>query len=211
LCRRLNEDKEGCKCVTKEKLKNKETFSHLKLRDPPESEVLNDLTRREAVLDNDKNTEKKRNVPKCRPACCPRTDCNVQTCPSCYAKMRRSPSLCPCVNIVNNNINNNINNNSIKFEGERPHLSQHIIKDKLSSIENILKDIVNDKQTEDDDDLDDGEEESPSSRPVPLCRPSCCPRADCTKASCSACYARMRRTPDLCPCVNTGRFSDRKY
>ena len=82
LCRRLNEDKEGCKCVTKEKLKNKETFSHLKLRDPPESEVLNDLTRREAVLDNDKNTEKKkRNVPKCRPACCPRPNCNVKVVP----------------------------------------------------------------------------------------------------------------------------------
>lgn len=46
---------------------------------------------------------------------------------------------------------------------------------------------------------------------VPRCRPSCCPRADCTKRSCPECYRRMVRSPALCPCVDTGHYSEKIY
>ena len=42
---------------------------------------------------------------------------------------------------------------------------------------------------------------------VPICRPSCCPRKDCTKSSCPACYKKLAKSPKLCPCVNTGKWS----
>ena len=47
--------------------------------------------------------------------------------------------------------------------------------------------------------------------PVPLCRPSCCPRASCTKSSCPSCYRRLARNSDACPCVNTGQYSSRYF
>ena len=39
---------------------------------------------------------------------------------------------------------------------------------------------------------------------VALCRPACCARADCTKATCPLCYRRMLAAPELCPCLDTG-------
>ena len=39
---------------------------------------------------------------------------------------------------------------------------------------------------------------------IPLCRPSCCPRADCTKTTCPRCYRKMVKYPESCPCVDTG-------
>ena len=187
LCRRLHADREGCKCVSE----FEETIRNLHGGDR-----LSQM--RESALDADElhgvqaSSEapdvSTTSVPKCRPSCCPRPDCTKLTCPSCYAKMRRVPSLCPCVNI----------------EEEGPHLSQHqshndVREDNLSSVQNILTDI-----REEDDGVTSVSVTTP--RPVPLCRPSCCPRADCTKLTCPGCYARLRRTPDLCPCVNTGQL-----
>ena len=42
-------------------------------------------------------------MPVCRPSCCPRVECNKQTCPGCYKKMVTSPEQCPCVNTGQNN------------------------------------------------------------------------------------------------------------
>ena len=46
---------------------------------------------------------------------------------------------------------------------------------------------------------------SASSSPVPVCRPSCCPRAECNKQTCPGCYKKMVTSPEQCPCVNTGQ------
>jgi len=185
LCRRLHSDLEGCKCVsdTEETLRSGHSGDRLsQLREPASDDI---------KTSEDQDVKDSKIIPKCRPSCCPRSDCTKMTCPSCYARMRRVPSLCPCVDIE---------------ETAETHLSQQqsnaILEDNISSVQNTLTDITND---------DDNVTQVTTPRLVPLCRPSCCPRADCTKLSCSSCYARMRRAPDLCPCVNTGQFSERNY
>ena len=185
LCQRLHADPERCKCVsdTEEAIRGGQGGDRLsQLREPaPDAD---------AVLTSEAPDVSTTSVPKCRPSCCPRADCTKLTCPSCYARMRRAPNLCPCVDIRE------------EEEGEGAHLSQQqsptdIREDSVSSVQNILTELT-------DDDVSVTSVTTP--RLVPLCRPSCCPRAECTKLTCPTCYARMRRTPDLCPCVNTGQL-----
>ena len=182
LCRRLHSDREGCKCVSDSEEALRHSGDRLsQLRETASDEEVYDIKTSEDV-------KKSKKIPKCRPSCCPRSDCTKVTCPSCYARMRRVPSLCPCVDIQ---------------QTEETHMSQQqshddIQEDNISSVQNTLTDIT--------DDEDDGVTQVSTPRLVPLCRPSCCPRADCTKLTCPSCYARMRRTPDLCPCVNTGQL-----
>ena len=64
----------------------------------------------------------------------------------------------------------------------------------------IQKQIMSSQGKEDFDTRED------KSKDIPLCRPSCCPNKSCTKQSCPLCYAKMRKYPTLCPCVNTGTF-----
>ena len=47
-------------------------------------------------------------------------------------------------------------------------------------------------------------EEERRYRRVSLCKPSCCPRSNCTKKTCPECYSLMVTSPDTCPCVDTG-------
>ena len=65
-------------------------------------------------------------------------------------------------------------------------------------ISSIQKQIISSQGKEDFDTRED------KSKDIPLCRPSCCPNESCTKQSCPLCYAKMRKYPTLCPCVNTG-------
>ena len=185
LCRRLHADLESCKCVsdTEETIRGGHGGDRLsQLREPaPDAEFA-------GVLTSEAPDVSTTSVPKCRPSCCPRPDCTKLTCPSCYARMRRAPNLCPCVDIR---------------EEKEAHLSQQqsptdIREDSDSSVQNILTELT------EDDDVSVTSVTTP--RLVPLCRPACCPRAECTKLTCPSCYARMRRTPDLCPCVNTGQL-----
>ena len=176
LCRRLHSDLEGCKCVsdTEETLRSGHSGDRLsQLREPASDEEIYDVKASEDVKES-------KIITKCRPSCCPRADCTKLTCPSCYARMRRVPSLCPCVDIQDT-------------EGAQSQRQNNI-----SSVQITPIDVT---EVE-----DYGVTQVTTPRLVPLCRPSCCPRADCTKLSCPSCYARMRRTPDLCPCVNTGQL-----
>ena len=191
LCRRLHANLEGCKCVSEIEETSRSGHVEDRLSQQKESALDADEHYAGVKTSSEAPDVSTTSVPKCRPSCCPRPDCTKLTCPSCYARMRRVPGLCPCVDIG---------------EGG-PHLSQQqshadVRDDSLNSVQNILTDI-----SEEDDGVTSVSVTSVTTpRLVPLCRPSCCPRADCTKLTCPACYARMRRTPDLCPCVNTGQL-----
>ena len=78
--------------------------------------------------------------------------------------------------------------------------STQITNNTVSSLKNIDENLIirSSAQTSD-------------SEKVPICRPSCCPRTSCTKYSCPSCYRKMIRNRKTCPCVNTGRLSNKYF
>ena len=135
--------------------------------------------------------------PQCRPSCCPRADCTKTTCPQCYARMVRSPATCPCVDIGGQQPDTPESSQLTVHRGGMDTLDTREFGEDTNTIRGS-------HDPAGDDAMKQQEAGGGATEGVPLCRPSCCPRADCTKTTCPSCYARMRKSPTLCPCVNTG-------
>ena len=137
--------------------------------------------------------------PQCRPSCCPRADCTKTTCPQCYARMVRSPATCPCVDIGGQQPDTLESSQLTVHRGGMDTLDTREFGEDTNTIRGSHDPAGDDAMKPQEQEAGGGATEG-----VPLCRPSCCPRADCTKTTCPSCYARMRKSPTLCPCVNTG-------
>ena len=137
--------------------------------------------------------------PQCRPSCCPRADCTKTTCPQCYARMVRSPATCPCVDIGGQQPDTLESSQLTVHRGGMDTLDTREFGEDTNTIRGSQDPAGDDAMKPQEQEAGGGATEG-----VPLCRPSCCPRADCTKTTCPSCYARMRKSPTLCPCVNTG-------
>eukprot|EP00092_Neocalanus_flemingeri_P053135 GFUD01062353.1.p1 GENE.GFUD01062353.1~~GFUD01062353.1.p1 ORF type:complete len:184 (+),score=34.49 GFUD01062353.1:89-640(+) len=122
-------------------------------------------------------------VPSCTITCC--QNCTGTICTVCYQKYGNKPDICPCVT----------QGSEIQASSQAKPNAETISPPYF--LNNPLSLLTADLST------GDGK--------VPICRPSCCPHATCTKSSCPACYKRYARNVAACPCVNTGSFSDRKH
>ena len=120
-------------------------------------------------------------TPSCIITCC--QNCTGAICSVCYKKYSNRPDICPCV--------------PSSTTRSQPKPKQRAETTPTST--NLERAVMMDK-----DPLNKSSKQSTSPVRVPICRPSCCPRANCTKFSCPSCYRRFAKNAASCPCVNTG-------
>ena len=120
-------------------------------------------------------------TPSCIITCC--QNCTGVICSVCYKKYSNRPDICPCVSSSNT-----------RFQPKPTQRSEM-----NPTLINLERAVMMNK-----DPLHKSSKQSTSPVQVPICRPSCCPRANCTKSSCPSCYRRFARNAASCPCVNTG-------